>query len=387
MVDRLLLPILKDSLKSFPVCGLIGSRQAGKSTLARTIASEYGEHTIFLDLELPSDLQKLADPELYFNQHSNDLIIIDEIQRMPEIFPLIRSVVDKWSRNGCFLILGSASPDLIRQSSESLAGRILYTELSPFLMKEVGINTQTINSLWLRGGYPRSFLASNEKQSIQWRASFRRMYLERDIPQLGIRVPAATLDRFWQMLAHYHGQLWNASTIAQSLGVSPPTSRHYLDILEDTFVIRQLAPYYHNGGKRLVKSPKIYIRDSGLLHMLLRIETIEDLFAFPGVGASWEGFVIEQIINACPFQSGQFYFYRTSAGAEIDLLYFRKTYEPPIAIEIKFSAAPAVSRGFREGMKDLECKRGYVLYPGQDSYPISKEVTVLPVSQIDTIFS
>jgi predicted AAA+ superfamily ATPase len=386
MIDRILQPNLRDALKNFPVCGLIGSRQAGKSTLARAIASKSGDN-IFLDLELPSDLQKLVDPELYFNQHSTDLIIIDEIQRKPEIFPLIRSIVDKWKRNGCFLILGSVSPDLIRQSSESLAGRIFYTELSPFLMKEVGDDTKTINRLWLRGGYPRSFLASNEKQSFLWRTSFRKTYLERDIPQLGIRVPATTLDRFWQMLAYYHGQLWNASTIAGSLGVSPPTCRHYLDILQDTFVIRQLAPYYTNGGKRLVKSPKIYIKDSGLLHMILRIETIEDLFAFPGAGASWEGFVIEQVINTCPYQNSQFYFYRTSAGAEIDLLYFRKPYEPPIAIEIKLSASPAVTRGFREGMKDLKCKRGFVLYPGNDTYPISNDVTVLPLCQLESIFS
>lgn len=387
MIQRDIQPILTDALHNFPVCGLIGSRQTGKSTLARSIAGEFNGRSMYLDLELPSDLQKLTDPELYFNSHANDLIIIDEIQRKPELFPLIRALVDKWSRNGSFLVLGSASPELLRQSSESLAGRIWYTELVPFFLKEVGSGSETVNRLWLRGGYPRSFLASGERQSVLWRNAFRKTYLERDIPKLGIRVPEATLGRFWQMLAHCHGQLWNASSIAQSLGVSPPACRHYLDILEDTFIIRQLQPYHSNRGKRLVKSPKIYVRDSGLLHMVLGISTDEDLFAFPNAGASWEGFVIEQIINSCPITGGQFYFYRTAAGAEIDLLYFRTISEPPVAIEIKFSSSPSVSRGFWEGMKDLGCKQGFVVYPGKEMYPLSKEVTVLPIEQLDRIFA
>ncbi len=375
-----------ENLHDFPICGLIGSRQVGKSTLAKLIAKETGKRCVYLDLELPSDIQKLSDAELYFKQHSEDLIVIDEIQRKPEIFPLIRSVVDDWSRNGCFLILGSASPDLIRQSSETLAGRIVYVELPPLVITEVGIDLQKIYQLWLRGGYPRSFLAKTNEQSLQWRNAFRKTYLERDIPQLGIRVPSTMLDRFWQMIAHYHGQIWNASSAAQSLGVSPPSCRHYLDIMVDTFIIRQLHPYFANVGKRLVKSPKIYFRDSGLLHMIQRIGSMEDLFSFPGVGASWEGFVIEQILNINPLQNDLFYYYRTAAGAEIDLLYFPKPFESPIAIEVKFSASPAVSKGFWEGIKDLKCIKGYVVYPGDDTYPLSKEVMVLPVSQIGTIF-
>ncbi|MBD3315460.1 MAG: DUF4143 domain-containing protein, partial [Chitinivibrionales bacterium] len=343
--------------------------------------------SVYLDLELPSDLQKLREAELYLENHSDKLVIIDEIQRKPELFPLIRSLVDRWSRNGSFLVLGSASPELIRQSSESLAGRILYLELSPFLTTEVGADAETIRQLWLRGGYPRSYLAESDEASMQWRVSFGRTYLERDIPQLGIRVPSSTLDRFWTMIAHVHGQLWNASTIAQSLSVSPPTSRHYLDILEETFIVRQLKPYHANLRKRLVKSPKVYFRDSGLLHMLHGIGTIEDLFGHPAVGASWEGMVIEQLISGCPDPNGRFFFYRTAAGAEIDLLYQASSANPPVAIEIKLSPAPSLTRGFWEGMKDLQCKRGYVVYSGAERYPMAKNVTALPVASLQEVFS
>ncbi len=387
MVPRILLPAINYALQHFPVIGLIGSRQVGKSTLARAIMNQSDKNSVYLDLELPSDLQKLSEAELYLENHSDKLVIIDEIQRKPELFPLIRSLVDRWSRNGSFLVLGSASPDLIRQSSESLAGRILYQELSPFLTIEVGADAETIRQLWLRGGYPRSYLAGSDEASMQWRVAFSRTYLERDIPQLGIRVPSSTLDRFWKMIAHVHGQLWNASTIAQSLGVSPPTCRHYLDILEETFIVRQLKPYHTNLRKRLVKSPKVYVRDSGLLHMLYGMGTIEDLFGHPAVGASWEGMVIEQLISSCSNPSGRFFFYRTAAGAEIDLIYQASSAKPPVAIEIKLSTAPSLTRGFWEGMKDLQCKQGYVVYSGAERYPLAKNVTALPVAGLQEVFA
>lgn len=386
MIHRILEFFLLESLRNFPVCGLIGSRQVGKSTLARAIVNLRKDNSIYLDLELPSDLRKLTEPELYLQNHADKMIVIDEIQRKPDLFPLIRSLVDSWGRNGCFLVLGSASPDLIKQSSESLAGRILYTQLSPFVVQEVGSDPATINSLWLRGGYPRSFLAQSDHYSMQWRMAFGKTYLERDIPQLGIRVASSMLDRFWTMLAHVHGQLWNAGTIAKSLGVSSPTCRHYLDILEDTFIVRQLKPYHFNTRKRLVKSPKVYLRDSGLLHTQLGIETLEQLFSHPSAGPSWEGFIIEQIINCCPDKIGRFYFYRTAAGAEIDLLYQSRSDIPPVPIEIKLSTAPTVSRGFREAMKDLQCDRAFVVYPGEEQYPLAKNITALPVSRINTIF-
>jgi predicted AAA+ superfamily ATPase len=387
MIPRLVHAAIDDALGHFPVVGLIGSRQVGKSTLARTIMNQSDKKSVYLDLELPSDLQKLREAELYLENHSDKLVIIDEIQRKPELFPLIRSLVDRWSRNGSFLILGSASPALIRQSSESLAGRILYRELSPFLTIEVGADPETIRRLWLRGGYPRSYLADSDEASMQWRVAFGRTYLERDIPQLGIRVPSSTLDRFWTMIAHAHGQLWNASKIAQSLGISPPTCRHYLDILEETFVVRQLKPYHSNVRKRLVKSPKVYFRDSGLLHMLHGIPTIEDLFGHPVVGASWEGMVIEQIINSRPDPNGRFFFYRTATGAEIDLIYQASSARPPVAIEAKLSAAPSLTRGFWEGMKDLQCEKGYVVYSGTERYPMAKNVTALPAANLKEIFA
>lgn len=386
MIWRLLHDSIENSLKGFPVCGLLGSRQTGKSTLARAIVAERGEKAIYLDLERASDIAKLSEPELYLGRYSDRLIVLDEVQRKPEIFPLLRSLSDEWRRNGAFLVLGSASPSLIRQSSESLAGRIRYHELPPFTLEEVGKDAETIQRLWVRGGYPRSFLAESDKASFEWRSAFARTYLERDIPQLGIQIPASTLERFWSMVAHVHGNLWNASSIAQSLGVSPPTARHYLDILQDTFVVRQLQPYHVNTKKRLVKSPKIYLRDSGLLHTVLRMPTISDILGNPSAGASWEGFVIEQIITMSVSPADRFYFYRTSGGAEIDLVYLPPS-RPPVAVEIKLSSSPSVSRGFKEGFKDLGCVKGFVVYSGKEAYPLDKSVVALPVSELGSVFA
>ena len=383
MITRTLKQTVEASLNEFPVVGILGSRQVGKTTLARMIEQDSSKEVIYLDLELPSDLNKLQEAELYLGQFTESLVIIDEVQRMPSLFPLMRALVDRKRDPGRFLILGSASPDLIRQASESLAGRIIYHELAPFTLAEAGCEKS--QQLWLRGGYPKSYLAQNEMNSFSWRESFIKTFLEMDIPQLGIRVPAAQLRRFWMMLAHGHGQLWNASQMAGSLGITAPTVRHYLDILEDTFIVRQLQPYHANIKKRLTKSPKVYIRDSGILHTLLEKHTFEHLQTHPSIGASWEGFVIEQIIRMAP-ASRQYYFFRTSAGAEIDLL-LTDGHNRLIAIEIKYSLSPKPSKGFWTAYDDLSCRKGFVVYPGEDSYPIGRDTVVLPLKELSRIIN
>ncbi len=382
MIQRALQREIIKSLRHFPVVGILGPRQVGKTTLAKIIAEKYKKKTVYLDLELPSDVNKLSDPEMYLLQHQEELIIIDEIQLMPQLFSLIRALVDRERRNGQFLILGSASPDIIRTASETLAGRIAYHELSSLTLDEIG-GKESYEKLWLRGGFPKSFLASSSVRSFEWRESFIATYLQRDIPQLGIRVPALQLRKFWTMCAHLHGQLWNASTVGKSLGVSAPTVQHYLDILHDTFILRQLQPYYANVKKRLVKSPKVYLRDSGLLHALLKNITIEDLLSNPIAGASFEGFVIEQILAFLP-STWESYFYRTGSGNEIDLVLIPPQ-KAPIAIEIKYSLSPSVNKGFWLSFEELRCKRGYVIYPGQETYKIRKNVSVVSVYDLKRI--
>ena len=372
------------SLKQFPVVGIIGSRQTGKTTLAKLFRKQHA-NSVYLDLELPSDQNKLQEPELYLGRHGGALVIIDEIQRMPSLFPIIRALVDQNRIPGRFLILGSASPDMIRKSSESLAGRVTYHELPPFQLNEIGKRRDQATALWLRGGYPESFLARNLESSLNWRDAFIRTYLERDVPQLGIRVPAGQLRNFWTMIAHHHAQLWNASQIANSLGVSAPTVRHYLSILEDTFLVRQLRPFHANLKKRLVKAPKVFIRDSGLLHSLLGIGSMDDLQGRPLIGHSWEGFVSEQIIAQLP-PRWEAYFFRTAAGAEIDLL-LAHSGKKPVAVEIKFSATPEVSKGFRSACLDLQCRKEYIVYPGHEAYPLGKTTIALPLLQINRIIS
>lgn len=385
MIKRGLKSSIEKSLKNFPAVGIIGSRQVGKTTLAKEIKKRHKARTIYLDLELPSDLNKLSEPELFLRDHNDELVIIDEIQRIPSLFPILRALIDQKRSNGRFLILGSASPALIRQASESLAGRIIYYELAPFHVEETGYSREPLKKLWMRGGYPDSFLAKNNDLSVQWRESFIQTFLERDIPQLGIRVPAIQLRRFWTMIAHSHSQLWNASKIANSLGVSAPTVRHYLDILEDTFIIRQLKPYHYNIKKRLVKSPKIYMRDSGLLHILLRANNFEQLQGHPSIGYSWEGFVIEQIIGLIP-ATWEYFFFRTNAGAEIDLLLLTDK-NTSIAIEVKYSLKPGVRKGYLSAFNDLQCEKGFVVYPGDENYPLKENIAALPINQLSQIVS
>jgi predicted AAA+ superfamily ATPase len=382
MIKRRIYNEIIETLQQFPVIGILGSRQVGKTTLAKEIQKQF-QPSIYVDLELPSDFSKLNDAELFLSSYQDNLIIIDEIQHKLELFQIIRALVDKNRKPGRFIILGSASPELVKKSSESLAGRIYYHYLNPFSIDEVGFDSKLIDDLWLRGGYPNSFLAIDEKQSFKWREAFVTTFLERDIPKFGVRIPFTQLRRFWTMIAHLHGSLWNASKVALSLGVTPPTSKSYLDILEGTFIVRQLQPFFTNVKKRLVKSPKIFLRDSGILHSLLNLENRDELLSHPIVGHSWEGFVIEQIINNLPPGYGS-YFYRTSAGAEIDLV-ITKGNKPILCLDVKLSLSPQVSAGFSNAIDDLKCDKGFVVYPGKDIYPIKKNIRAVPISKIDEI--
>ena len=381
MIKRRIQKRIAASLAQFPVVGIIGSRQAGKTTLAKVIQRDTPQ-SVYLDLELPSDRHKLREPELFLERYRDALVIIDEIQRQPELFPVLRALVDQKRVPGRFIILGSASPDMVKGSSESLAGRVIYHELAPFSLDEVG--ERHMEKLWLRGGYPESFLADDIEASLAWREAFIQTYLERDVPQLGMRIPAGQLRNFWTMVAHNHGQLWNACQIASSLGVSAPTVRHYLAVLEETFLVRSLRPFAANLKKRLIKSPKVYIRDAGLLHALVGIGSMNELQGRPLAGHSWEGFVIEQVIAGMP-PRWRAYFFRTSAGAEIDLLLVPPGGRP-VAVEAKYSLTPSVSRGLRSACFDLDCRRSWILYPGTESYPLDKTVDVIPPAMAGKIF-
>ena len=364
-----------EAMRNFPAVAILGPRQCGKTTLALEIAKE-SEPSVYVDLERPSNTRKLTDPETYFRQHQDRLVCLDEIQRRPDLFPLLRGVIDEHRRNGRFLILGSASRELIRQSSETLAGRIAYLELSPFLLSEVAghapAGCSAEPALWLHGGFPDSYLARDTAASQEWRENFIRTFLERDIPQLGFNIPADTLRRLWRMLAHSHGQQLNSSRLGEAIGVSHTTIRSYLDLLSQTFMIRLLPPQHANLRKRLVKSPKIYIRDSGILHALLEIEDREELWGHPIYGASWEGFVIENICSELGRWSPSFF--KTAAGAEIDLVLTKG--QRRIAVECKASSAPEVRKGFWNALKDLEIKEAWVIAPVLETYPIEKNVFV-----------
>ncbi len=388
MIPRALSNEIKNALKHYPVIGLLGSRQVGKTTLLGELRGNLNGELVYLDLEKPSDLAKLKEPELYFNSKKEVLFVIDEIQRMPELFPLIRVFADEKKINGQFIVSGSASPHLIRMASESLAGRVKYFTLSPLNLPELnglyGTDVDIINRLWIRGGYPRSFLAETDADSLDWRMSFIKTYLERDIPQLGLRIPSSRLGQFWTLLAHIHGQVWNASPIAQSMGLSGKTVSHYLDVLEDTFLIRRLLPYKANVKKRLVKSPKIYFVDSGLHLALLNIQNMDQIFSNPIQGASWEGFVIQQILEQKP-KDWSAYYYRTQAGSEVDLILV-PAQGKPIPIEIKRSLSPSVGRGFREALQDVKAEKGYYVYPGLENFPLDKNITAIGLEDIHVLF-
>jgi len=375
--ERHILPEVVRRLHNNPAVVLLGARQVGKSTLAEMVIEQFPD-AVYLDLERPSDLNKLTDPEAFFQQFQDKMICLDEIQCVPELFSVLRSVIDRNKRNAQFLLLGSASRELIRQSSESLAGRVSYFEVTPFMRCETA--EMEINRLWLRGGYPRSLLSSDDGLSFQWREDYIRTFLERDIPQLGFHIPANTLGRFWRMLAHCHGQTLNAAKLADSMGVSGHTIRKYIDLLEQTFVVRALQPWSGNTKKRLIKSPKVYIRDSGLLHALLSIESMEQLFSHPVYGASYEGFIIEHLLAQLP--RWQASFYRTSGGAEIDLVLEKAG--RTVAIEIKASTTPKLSRGNWSALDELQPDDSYIVAPVSTAYPLSSDVNVMPLDDILT---
>ena len=381
MIQRILTKTLLESLLEFPIVGLVGSRQVGKTTLSQQIARLKSTQTVMLDLERPSDLARIADAEFFLEQYREKLVILDEVQRKPELFPVLRALVDLDRRPGRFLLLGSSAPDLIRQSSESLAGRIIYHELTPLSLQETG--SRKWKQLWVRGGFPESFLAPLDAKSMNWRNAFIGTYLERDLPQLGVRIPSVLLRRFWEMLAHSQGQLWNASKVAAGLGVTAPTARHYLDLLHDTFIVRQLQPYFPNVKKRLVKSPKVYLRDSGLLHALLGLPSFNDILGHPVAGGSWEGWVIEQILDVLP-PDIQPFFYRTHAGTEVDLVLARSG-KVLAAIEIKMTTAPQITRGLREALVDLKCDKGFLVHPGKTADAIAPGIWTIPIDSLSML--
>lgn len=387
MIERRLFKEVNQRLEHMPAVAILGPRQAGKTTLALQIADR--QSSLYLDLQLDSDRAKLADPAPYLSEHRDKLIILDEIHRVPGLFSTLRAVIDTNRRAGRryaqFVILGSASPELLRQSSESLAGRLAYTELYGIDLLEANTHldgvsdeqTSILNQLWTRGGFPDSFLADTDRNSLLWRRDFITTYLQRDIPDLGPAIASETLRRFWTMLAHLSGGLLNRSTLARSLDVNATTISRYLDLMVDLLLVRQLKPWHGNLGKRLVKSPKVYLRDTGVLHALLAIDSREQLLGHPKLGDSFEGFVMEQLLSVTSSDTTTS-FYRTSAGAEIDLVL--EFGLERWAIEIKHSSAPSPSRGFHEGCKDIKATRRLVVYPGNESYTIRNGVEVVTIT-------
>ncbi|MDZ4762266.1 MAG: ATP-binding protein [Alphaproteobacteria bacterium] len=376
MIPRLAEVEIRSALDRQAAVAIIGPRQVGKTTLAHEIAE--GRPSVYLDLESLQDRARLQEPELYFQQQEGKLVILDEIHRVPDLFQPLRGVIDRsrraGRRTGLFLILGSASIDLLRQSGETLAGRIAYVDLTPVTGLEVEADRRSQERLWLRGGFPDSLLARSDSASFDYRRDLIRTYLERDVPQFGPRIPAQTLRRLWTMLAHNQGQLLNASRLAASLGVSSPTVSRYIDLLADLLLVRRLPPFIGNAGKRLVKSPKVYVRDSGLVHSLLGLRNLDEVLGHPVAGSSWEGFVLETLIAAAPDAAASFY--RTAAGAEVDLVLEFGGRER-WAIEIKRSASPSVSKGLHSAIEGLKPKRSLIVHVGEDSFPLTGGVEAI----------
>jgi uncharacterized protein len=388
MITRSVTPFIERSLAEQAAVAIIGPRQVGKTTLAREIADKR-PGSLYLDLEAREDRDRLAEPALFLRQYENSLVVLDEIHRVPELFSSLRGIIDQGRRTGHgkgrFLILGSASIDLLRQSSESLAGRITYINMGPFNVLELPADESTLLQLWTRGGFPGSYLAPNDTVSLRWRDDFIRTYLERDVPLFGPRVPAGVLERLWTMLAHGQGTLLNASRLASALQITAPTVQRYIDLLSDLLLVRRLQPFHNNAGKRLVKSPKVYIRDSGLVHALLGLKTFNDLAGHPVSGSSWEGFVIDNLLAAAPERTVAS-FYRTAAGAEIDLLL-----EIPghglWAIEVKRSLSGRPEKGFYIACQDLKPAKQFVVNSGLDPYPIDANTVGIGVPALARMLS
>jgi predicted AAA+ superfamily ATPase len=379
MLDRRLRPYIEKRLEQMPGVVMLGPRQVGKTTLARSIASRKAKSALYLDLERPVDQRRLTDADTFLRAQAGKLVVIDEIHRAPSLFETLRGIIDErraaGERAGHFLLLGSAAIELMRQASETLAGRVAYVNLEPIDALEYPAQLGNTDRLWLRGGFPESALALSDAASLDWRRDFIRSYLERDVPMFAPRLPAETIGRLWTMLAHMQGVPLNQARLASSLGVTSPSVGRYIDLLVDLLLVRRLRPWAGNVGKRLVRTPKVYIRDSGLTHALLDIETWEDLLGHPVAGASWEGFVIENLIAAAGERRTP-YFYRTEDGAEIDLL-FERAGRPEIAIEIKRSSAPALSRGFHGARETLEVKESYLVHGGTGTWPENDGVTAI----------
>jgi hypothetical protein len=371
------LATLRGLLKRHPVVGIFGARQVGKTTLARSLTGRWSGNTTFFDLENPEDLSRLADPMLALKPLSG-LVVIDEVQRLPGLFAVLRVLSDRPRRPARFLVLGSAEPELLRQGAESLAGRIAYHELGGFTLKEVG--TENGDRLWLRGGFPRAFLARTDAESHEWKREFIRNFLERDLPQLEISVNSVTLRRFWTMLAHYHGQTWNASEFARSFGVADTTVRGYLDRLSSALVIKQLLPWHENISKRQVRAPKVYIADSGILHALLNLRTQDDILGHPKVGASWEGFVLDQVVRHLGAADGESFFWATHAGAELDLMIVRGRRR--LGFEIKRTASPTVTPSMRHALKDLALDRLDVIHAGEQTFPLGDGLRAVALKRL-----
>jgi hypothetical protein len=380
MINRRIQPVLQQLLAEYPAVALLGPRQAGKTTLAHEIAA--GTDSTYLDLESPADRAKLFDAELYLADHEHRLVILDEVQRVPELFQSLRGLIDRGRRRGRtagrFLLLGSASLELLRQSGETLAGRVAYLELGPLDILEV--ESERRDRLWVRGGFPDSFLAGSESASSRWRENFIRTYLERDVPQLGPRIPAETLRRFWVMLAHSQGGLLNAASLARGLGVDGKTVARYLDLMVDLLLVRRLSPWHKNIGKRLVKSPKVYVRDSGITHALLGLPNKEAVLGHPVAGLSWEGFVIENLLSVAP-QGSDANFYRASGGAEIDLL-LKLPGHKPWAIEIKRNLDPRPRKGFYSACIDVKPEARFVVYPGAERFPVAQNIEAISLKAL-----
>jgi predicted AAA+ superfamily ATPase len=364
---------IESAFRVHPIAALLGPRQCGKTTLARMIAER--EPCTYFDLENPVDNRRLTAP-MQTLEGLTDLVVIDEVQRRPDLFELLRVLVDRPRNAARFLLLGSASPQLVKGVSESLAGRLGFIDLSGFNLSEVGDEHQV--ALWIRGGFPRSFLADDDAASVSWRKDFVRTFLERDIPQLGITIPSETLRRFWTMVAHYHGQVWNAADFARSLGTSENTARRYLEILAGAYMLRVLPPWFENIRKRQVKAPKVYIRDSGILHSLLQLNSLADLQGHPKIGASWEGFVIEHVISV--FETRDAYFWSTHAGAELDLLVMTRGRR--YGFEFKYADAPGRTRSMHSAIKDLQLEHLWVVYPGTQEYALHEKISVIPMKTV-----
>ncbi|MCB1766388.1 MAG: ATP-binding protein [Candidatus Competibacteraceae bacterium] len=385
MIPRRLQAVLNQHLDQYPAVALLGARQVGKTTLAQVIAAT--RPSIYLDLESAADHAKLTDPDLYLADHEDKLVILDEVHRLPGLFQNLRGLIDRGRqrghRTGRFLLLGSAAIDLLKQSGETLAGRIAYIELDPIDALE--INRADLDTLWIRGGFPDSLLATDATLSLQWRRNFIRTYLERDIPQLGPRIPAETLRRFWTMLAHHQGGLFNAAELARGLGVDGKTVARYLDLLVDLLLVRRLPPWHVNMGKRLIKSPKVYVRDSGILHALLGLPDKEAVLGHPVIGFSWEGFVVETLLRIAPWGT-EANFYRTAAGAEVDLVLTLPA-SRVWAIEIKRSLAPKLERGFHSACADLEPEQCFIVYSGAERFRVSAHVQAINLVDLSAMLA